>query len=100
MRRAVNLTDVGHLTDDASDGDDKIERAARAGGKRALEIAERYFALFRADLARLNVARVDVVVARKAARWAHRLGFWQAGPAPNDIVEQRSANIMSPDVVA
>lgn len=56
VRHVVNVTDVGHLTDDASDGDDKIERAARTGGTRALDIAERYFALFRADLARLNVA--------------------------------------------
>ncbi len=56
VRHVVNVTDVGHLTDDASDGDDKMERAARDGGVAALDVAERYFTAFRRDLARINVA--------------------------------------------
>jgi cysteinyl-tRNA synthetase len=52
----VNITDVGHLTSDADEGDDKMERAASAAGTSAWEIAERYAALYMADLSSLGVA--------------------------------------------
>jgi cysteinyl-tRNA synthetase len=42
VTHVVNVTDVGHLTDDADAGEDKIEQAARESGLRAQEIAERY----------------------------------------------------------
>ena len=50
VRHVVNITDVGHLTDDADDGEDKMERAARDAGLRASEVAERWTAVFRSDL--------------------------------------------------
>ena len=37
-----NITDVGHLTDDADAGDDKLERAAARAGRRAADIASEY----------------------------------------------------------
>src|ERR1700684_793879 len=57
-----NITDVGHLADDAEidpDGEDKILAQARAEGKTALEIAQFYEAAFRADCLALNIAVPD-----------------------------------------
>jgi cysteinyl-tRNA synthetase len=54
-----NITDVGHLTDDAdsdASGEDKMLAQARAEGRTALEIARHYEQAFVADLDALNVA--------------------------------------------
>ena len=42
VTHVINITDVGHLTDDADAGEDKMERAAAERGKTAQEIAEQY----------------------------------------------------------
>lgn len=42
VERVMNITDVGHLTDDADDGEDKLEKGARREGKTAWEVAEFY----------------------------------------------------------
>ena len=57
----VNVTDVGHLTDDADAGEDKMERAAARSGRRAEEIAEEYTRLWKEDLRRLHVTPPDVL---------------------------------------
>src|SRR5271165_3174526 len=38
----MNITDVGHLTSDADEGEDKLEKGARREGKSAWEIADFY----------------------------------------------------------
>lgn len=40
--RVLNLTDVGHLSSDADDGEDKLEKGARKSGKTVWEVAEYY----------------------------------------------------------
>jgi cysteinyl-tRNA synthetase len=55
IRHVINITDVGHLTDDADAGEDKVERAARRSGTSVGETRERYTALFQRDLALLGV---------------------------------------------
>ncbi len=40
--RVMNITDVGHLTSDADEGEDKLEKGARREGKSAWEIAKFY----------------------------------------------------------
>ena len=53
-----NITDVGHLVDDAEidpRGEDKILRQARAEGRSALDIARFYEDAFRKDTAALNI---------------------------------------------
>jgi len=55
LTHVVNITDVGHLTSDADEGEDKMEKMAEAEGKSAWDIAKYYQADFEADLARLNV---------------------------------------------
>jgi cysteinyl-tRNA synthetase len=51
----INITDVGHLTSDADEGDDKMELAANRAGKTIWNIAAFYTAAFKRDLAHLNI---------------------------------------------
>jgi len=51
----MNITDVGHLTDDADDGEDKLEKGARREGKTAWDVAQYYGDYFVQGLQRLNV---------------------------------------------
>ncbi len=60
VRHVINITDVGHLTSDADEGDDKLELAARREHRTAWEIAEDYTRDFKADLERLRVLEPDV----------------------------------------
>jgi cysteinyl-tRNA synthetase len=54
LKHVINITDVGHLTDDADAGEDKMEKAASSGKRTAREIADYYTAAFKADFAALN----------------------------------------------
>ncbi len=60
VRHVINITDVGHLTDDADSGEDKLELAAQRSGTSALEIARVWTELFKHDLALLNAREPDV----------------------------------------
>lgn len=42
VERTQNITDVGHLTSDDDEGEDKMEKGARAEGKSAWDVAEKY----------------------------------------------------------
>jgi cysteinyl-tRNA synthetase len=55
VTHVINITDVGHLTDDGDDGDDKLELAARNSGSAALEVARIWSELFQRDLELLDV---------------------------------------------
>lgn len=55
LTHVINITDVGHLTDDADAGEDKMEKMAAREGKSAWDIAAYYQEDFERDLARLNV---------------------------------------------
>ena len=54
LRHVINITDVGHLTDDADAGEDKLERMAATQARTAWDIAAYYTAAFKADFAALN----------------------------------------------
>ncbi len=60
VKHVMNITDVGHLTSDDDEGEDKLEKGARREGKTAWEIAEFYTEEFKKDLQRLNVTAPDV----------------------------------------
>jgi cysteinyl-tRNA synthetase len=60
VRHVINITDVGHLTSDADEGDDKLELAARRERQDAWKIAERYTRDFNTDLERLRIVKPDV----------------------------------------
>jgi cysteinyl-tRNA synthetase len=61
VKHVMNITDVGHLTSDADEGEDKIELGARRAGKSAWEIAEFYTQAFFKDTERLNILRPHIV---------------------------------------
>ena len=54
VKQVLNITDVGHLTDDADDGDDKIEKKAKEEGKKASSIVREATKVFFEDLKKLN----------------------------------------------
>ena len=62
LRHVINITDVGHLTDDADAGEDKLERAARSGSQSIWDIARHYTEAFRGDVRALNI--------REPAQWS------------------------------
>lgn len=55
VKAVMNITDVGHLTSDADEGEDKLERGARREGKTAWEIAAKYTKIFLKDTKKLNM---------------------------------------------
>jgi cysteinyl-tRNA synthetase len=55
VKHIMNVTDVGHIVNDADVGEDKMEKAATKEGKKAQDIAEYYFKIFKEDFKRLNI---------------------------------------------
>lgn len=55
-----NITDVGHLTDDADEGEDKIEAEARRRKLQPMAIVERYTRSYFEDMDRMDVLRPDI----------------------------------------
>ncbi len=58
---AMNITDVGHLTGDGDDGEDKMEKRSRETGKSVWDIAEFYTKAFFRDEDALNIIRPDII---------------------------------------
>ena len=61
VRHVMNITDVGHLTGDGDDGEDKMEKSARETGQSVWDIAEFYMKAFFRDEEALNIERPDIV---------------------------------------
>jgi cysteinyl-tRNA synthetase len=55
VKQIINITDVGHLTSDEDEGEDKLEKGAKREGKSVAEIAKFYEDDFLNDLKRLNI---------------------------------------------
>lgn len=55
VERVMNITDVGHLTSDADEGEDKLEKGARREGKTAWQVAEFYAEDFLAGMEKLGL---------------------------------------------
>ncbi len=55
-----NITDVGHLTDNADEGDDKIEKEAKRDKINPMEIVETFMRSYFEDMDRLGVIRPDI----------------------------------------
>lgn len=55
-----NITDVGHLTDDADEGEDKIVKAAKKEKKHPMALAEYYTRSYFEDMDKLNCLRPDI----------------------------------------
>ena len=61
VTRVMNITDVGHLTSDADEGEDKMLKGARREHKTVMEIAQFYTDAFFADCDKLNIKKPDVI---------------------------------------
>ena len=61
VNRVMNITDVGHLTSDADEGEDKMLKGAKREHKTVMEIAKYYTDAFFSDCQKLNIKRPDVV---------------------------------------
>jgi cysteinyl-tRNA synthetase len=59
VHHIMNITDVGHLLDDADEGADKLEEAARKEKKDPLEIAQFYIDSFNTASGMLNMKPAD-----------------------------------------
>lgn len=55
VKNLINITDVGHLTSDADDGEDKLEKASKETNTNAYDIAEEYTQVFYKYLQWLNI---------------------------------------------
>ena len=62
VKRAMNITDVGHLSSDADTGEDKMLKGAKRENKTVLEIAEMYTDAFFDDCKKLNIKKPEIVV--------------------------------------
>ena len=61
LRHAMNITDVGHLTSDGDEGEDKMEKSAREEKKDPMEIANFYMDRFLTDFKRLNIDFPEII---------------------------------------
>ncbi len=61
LTHVINITDVGHLTDDADAGEDKMEKMAAARAQSIWDIARHYTEAYWADVKALNI--------RQPAKW-------------------------------
>ena len=61
VKRVMNITDVGHLSSDADEGEDKMLKGAKRENKTVMEIAKFYTDAFFSDCAKLNIKTSDVV---------------------------------------
>ena len=61
VKRAMNITDVGHLTSDGDTGEDKMAKGAKREGKTVYEIAEFYTNAFLDDMRELNIKIPDII---------------------------------------
>ena len=61
VTRAMNITDVGHLTSDSDSGEDKMVKESKKEQKSVLDIAHFYTEAFKRDTKKLNIKWPDIV---------------------------------------
>lgn len=60
VRYVRNITDVGHLVNDADEGESKVEKQARLEQLEPMEVAQRYFNAYIEDMNALNLQRPSI----------------------------------------
>lgn len=60
IKHVMNITDVGHLTSDEDEGEDKIDVAVKREKKTPAQIAQFYTDAFKEDISRLNILPPDI----------------------------------------
>ena len=62
LNHVMNITDVGHLTSDADEGEDKMEKSAKEKNMSVYEIAKINTDAFFKDIGKLNIETPEHVV--------------------------------------
>lgn len=57
VKHVMNITDVGHLSSDADEGEDKMLKGAKREKKTVWEVAEYYLDAFKRDIRKLNILK-------------------------------------------
>ncbi len=70
LSHVINITDVGHLTDDADAGEDKLERQASREARSIWDIARHYTEAYWADIKALNIRGPMKDGKADASRWS------------------------------
>lgn len=70
LTHVINITDVGHLTDDADAGEDKMEKMAAEKAQSIWDIARHYTEAYWADIKALNI--------RQPAKWTIATDYIEA----------------------
>ncbi|RZS98745.1 cysteine--tRNA ligase [Cecembia calidifontis] len=60
VRYVRNITDVGHLTGDADEGEDKIAKKAKLEQLEPMEVAQQYTDTYHRDMERLNTIKPSI----------------------------------------
>lgn len=76
--QVVNITDVGHLVDDADQGEDKMEKSARATGEAVQDIVKKVTKAFFADLEAVNINTSDIRYPRATEYIQEQIALVQA----------------------
>ena len=64
VKRVMNITDVGHLTSDADEGEDKMLKGAKREHKSVMEIARFYTDAFFSDCEKLTITSSTISMKR------------------------------------
>lgn len=60
VKHVMNITDVGHLSEDTDAGEDKLEKGARKTGKSVWDVAQMYTDFFNYTMKKVDVLPPDV----------------------------------------
>ena len=61
LLHVMNITDVGHLTSDADEGEDKMAKSAREQNLSVYEIAQKYTEAYQKDFKKLNIEDTEIL---------------------------------------
>jgi cysteinyl-tRNA synthetase len=78
VKQVINITDVGHLTSDADEGEDKLEAAASRKGQSAQDIAKEVTVGWFADLDALGIDRSAIEFPRATDYIAEQIALVQS----------------------
>jgi cysteinyl-tRNA synthetase len=70
LTHVINITDVGHLTDDGDAGEDKMERMAAQRAQSIWDIAKHYTEAYWADIKALNIRGPHKAGKPEPAHWS------------------------------
>ena len=77
VKQVINITDVGHLTSDADEGEDKIESGAKREGLKVKNIIKRYTDAFMDDMRKLNIDINKIIFPKATEHIPEQIAFIQ-----------------------